>query len=75
VVALDPIFECRVVEEEEEHEIEIDCDGTTARRREEHDATIPQIIDYPVKTAANSASRLAPSPTSSAEDSRARTGP
>jgi uroporphyrinogen decarboxylase len=53
VVALDPIFDRRILEEDEEHVLEVDYDGTTARRRKRDDATIPQIIDYPVKDRAS----------------------
>lgn len=49
VVAIDPIFERKVLEEDAEHVVEVDYDGTIARRRKERDDTIPQVLDYPVK--------------------------
>lgn len=49
VVAIDPLFERRVLAEEAEHVVEVDYDGTIVRRRISRDDTIPQILEYPVK--------------------------
>lgn len=49
VVAIHPIFERKVLEEEVEHVVEVDYDGTIVRRRKHRDDTIPQVLEYPVK--------------------------
>jgi len=53
VVAINPIFERKVLEEDAEHVVEIDYDGTVVKRRKERDDTIPQILEYPVKDRAS----------------------
>jgi uroporphyrinogen decarboxylase len=49
VVAVHPIFACKVIQESDNHVVEVDYDGTIVRRRKEHDNTIPQVLEYPVK--------------------------
>ncbi len=49
IVALDPMFEPKVLSEDEEHFVEVDYDGAIVRRRKEGDRTIPQFLEYPVK--------------------------
>jgi hypothetical protein len=49
VVAIDPIFERKVLEDDGEHLTELDYDGTVVRRGKLHDDTIPQVLEYPVK--------------------------
>ncbi len=49
VVAIDPIFERVVLKDEPEHVVQVDYDGTIARRRKERDESIPQVLEYPVK--------------------------
>ncbi len=49
IVALDPMFEPRILSEEEEHFVELDYDGAIVRRRKEGDMSIPQFLEYPVK--------------------------
>jgi uroporphyrinogen decarboxylase len=49
VVAIDPIFERQMLEDDGEHVTEVDYDGTIVRRRKLHDDTIPQVLEYPVK--------------------------
>lgn len=49
IVALDPMYERNIIQEDGEHVIEIDYDGTVAMRRKENDSSIPMIMEYPVK--------------------------
>jgi uroporphyrinogen decarboxylase len=49
VVAVHPIFERKVLQEDAEHVVEVDYDGTVVKRRKERDDTIPQVLEYPVK--------------------------
>lgn len=49
VVAIDPIFHREVLQEDAEHVVEIDYDGTILKRRKERDDSIPQVLEYPVK--------------------------
>lgn len=49
VVAIDPIFDRKVLNDEAEHVTQVDYDGTIVKRRKERDASIPQILEYPVK--------------------------
>ena len=48
-VAIDPIFEQKVISKDEEHSLEVDFDGAIVRRRKSRDASIPQYLEYPVK--------------------------
>jgi len=49
IVALDPMFECRVISEDDTHVVQIDYDGAIVRRRKTDDNSIPQFLEYPVK--------------------------
>jgi hypothetical protein len=48
VVAIDPIFERRVLKEDAEHITQVDYDGSIVKRRKAADASIPQTLAYPV---------------------------
>ena len=49
VVAIDPIFEPKILEDEGEYVVQVDYDGSIVRRGKEHDDSIPQTLEYPVK--------------------------
>lgn len=49
MVAIDPIFERRVIAETDEHVILQDYDGTIVQRRRERDDAIPHYLEYPVR--------------------------
>ena len=49
VVAIDPIFELKRLEETDTHVVERDYDGTIVERKKFEDASIPRYLDYPVK--------------------------
>lgn len=49
IVALDPMYEREVLQEDEEHVVEIDYDGTIVERRKLDDSSIPRYLEYPVK--------------------------
>lgn len=49
VVAVHPMFERKTLDEDAEHIVTVDYDGTIVRRRKERDDTIPQVLEYPVK--------------------------
>jgi uroporphyrinogen decarboxylase len=47
--AIDPVFELETIEESPEFVIRYDYDGSIVRRKKEHDNTIPEYLEYPVK--------------------------
>lgn len=49
VVAIDPLFERKVIEDDGIHITQVDYDGSIVRRNKSHDDTIPQTLEYPVK--------------------------
>ncbi len=49
IVALDPLYERRIISEDAEHVVETDWDGTVVERRKKDDATIPRYLEFPVK--------------------------
>ena len=49
IVAVDPMFEPRILSEDEEHEVLLDYDGAVVERKKHDDATIPKYLEYPVK--------------------------
>jgi len=49
IVALDPLFECKVLSQDSNYFIEVDYDGTIVKRLKHKDVTIPQYLEYPVK--------------------------
>lgn len=49
IVAVDPMFEPKIIEEDEIHVTKVEYDGTIVKRRKIGDNTIPQVLDYPVK--------------------------
>lgn len=49
VVAIDPVFEPKILSQDEEHVVKVDYDGAIVRRRKNQDFTIPQYLEYPVK--------------------------
>jgi len=49
VVAIDPIFERTVLEDDGQHVVQVDYDGSVVKRNSSHDDTIPQTLEYPVK--------------------------
>ena len=49
IVALDPMFELKILSQDEDYVVEVDYDGTIVRRKKNQDMTIPQYLEYPVK--------------------------
>jgi hypothetical protein len=49
IVAVDPMFELKVISEDENHVVEVDYDGAIVKRMKNRDATIPHYLEYPVK--------------------------
>lgn len=48
-VAIDPVFELATIEETPEYVTRYDYDGAIVKRKKEHDDTIPEYLEYPVK--------------------------
>jgi hypothetical protein len=48
IVALDPMFERKILEDDGMHIVYQDWDGTVVRRAKSHDDAIPQYLSYPV---------------------------
>jgi uroporphyrinogen decarboxylase len=49
VPPLEPLYEVKVLEEDEEHMVKVDWDGAVVRIRKDDPELMPQYIEYPVK--------------------------
>lgn len=49
IVAIDPMFEVKILAEDHTYVTEVDYDGAIVRRRKVDDQSIPQYLEYPVK--------------------------